>query len=121
MELDHKFLYSIINYECSLGVVGTGYWRALEILEAVKNRTLHTTPNVFTPKSDVYSYAMTCYEILIGFTPFEDVDDMGRTSIDDVLQGRRPKLPSHLKPWKRDFFDMCWHVEPSKRPTFEEI
>jgi serine/threonine protein kinase len=90
-------------------------------LEAVKNWTLQTTPNVFIPKSDVYNYAMICYEVLTGCTPFEDVDDMGRTSIDDVLQRRRPKLLNHLRPWMRDLFDKCWHMEPSKRPTFVEI
>jgi hypothetical protein len=121
MELDHHILCVVTDYECSIGVVGTGYWRAPEILEVVKNRTWHTTANVFTPKSDVYSYAMTCYEVLTGFTPFEDIEDRGKTSIDDVLQGRRPKLPSHLRPWMRDLFGKCWHMEPSKRPTFVEI
>jgi hypothetical protein len=121
MELDHDFFCLVTDYECSIGVVGTGYWRAPEILEVVKNRTWHTTPNVFTPKSDVYSYAMTCYEVLTGFLPFEDIEDMGRTSIDDVLQRKRPKLPSHLRPWMRDLFGKCWHMEPSKRPTFVEI
>ena len=107
MKLDYYFGCVVANYECSIGIVGIGYWRAHEILEAVKNRTLQTTPNIFTPKSDVYSYAMTCYEVLIGCIPFENVDDMGRTNIDDVLQRRRPKLPSHLRPWMRDLFDKC--------------
>ena len=121
MKLDHNFGCLVTDYECSIGVMGTGYWRAPEILEAVKTRTLQTTANVFTPKSDVYSYAMTCYEIFTGFIPFEDIEDKGRTSIDDVLQGRRPKLPSHLRPWMRDLFGKCWHADPLKRPTFEEI
>jgi hypothetical protein len=64
MKLDHKIDFVVADYECSIGVVDSRYWRVPEILEVVKNRTLHTTPDVFTTKSDVYSYAMTCYEIL---------------------------------------------------------
>ena len=47
--LNHDLQCWVADFECSIGVVGTGYWRAPEIL-AVKNRTWSTTPDVFTTK-----------------------------------------------------------------------
>ncbi|KAG0587185.1 hypothetical protein KC19_2G146400 [Ceratodon purpureus] len=119
LDLGVGFVCFVADYECSAGVVGTGFWRAPEILEAVKNRTLGTS-NVFTPKVDVYSYAMTCYEILTGYVPFEHLEDKG-TNMDRVLQGKRPTLPQHLKPWVIELFQRCWHEDPLVRPTFLEI
>ena len=118
--LNHDLQCFVADFECSIGVVGTGYWRAPEILEAVKNRTWSTTPNLFTTKSDVYSYGMICYEILTGHVPFEDIEDLGKTSLDDVLEGKRPSLPRYLKPWVKEWLGRCWHMDPLERPSFEE-
>ena len=58
-DFDHRWTdCDVADFECSMGVVGTYYWRAPEILEAIRNRTWSSTPNVFTYKTDVYSYAM---------------------------------------------------------------
>ncbi len=63
---------------------------------------------------------MTCYEIITGLIPFEDIED-GETSCEDVIEGKRPKLPKHLKPCMKELMCKCWHMHPSQRPTFEEI
>jgi serine/threonine protein kinase len=59
---DDSFMVSVADYECSVGVIGTGFWRALEILQGMKNRCVERS--LFSKKSDVYSYAMVCYEVL---------------------------------------------------------
>lgn len=115
-EQDYDFVCSVANYECSTGVVGTGFWRAPEILLGVKN--VNITPDLFTKKSDVYSYAMTCYEIITGEIPFEDIR---ATDYDIVIGGRRSKLPRSIKPWLKALLDKCWHHDTSERPNFEEI
>lgn len=51
------------DFECSVGVVKTGFWKAPEVLSALRSRSF--TLNTGTKKADVYSYAMTCYEIVI--------------------------------------------------------
>jgi len=61
----------IANFECFVGVVGTRFFRALEILDACKHRNVSMKVELFTKAVDVYSYGMTCYEILIGKLPFE--------------------------------------------------
>jgi serine/threonine protein kinase len=106
----------VADFECSVGVVGTGFWRAPEIILALQNRNI--TTNTFTKMADVYSYAMTYYEVLTGCDPFEDRD------WDDyswVLDGHKPELPDHVGPLTRELLTQCWDLDPLKRPTFENI
>jgi serine/threonine protein kinase len=111
-----SFICKVADYESSIGIVGTGFWRAPEILLGLQNCALK--PELFTQKSDVYSYAMTCYEILTGRMPFEGC----RFSYYyNVLRGERPKLKKTIKPWLKEMLTSCWHQDPSARPTFVEI
>lgn len=43
-----KWICFIADYECSVGVVGTGFFRAPEILQALTNRKLRERPEVFS-------------------------------------------------------------------------
>lgn len=111
----------IADFESSVGVVGTGFWRAPEILLALRNREV--VPALFTEKTDVYSYAMTCYEILTGHIPFEGEK---ASNYDLVLGGQRPHLPdaldsSSLNCKVKALIRRCWHDNPDERPTFKEI
>jgi serine/threonine protein kinase len=114
---DNNFRINIADFECSVGVVGTRFWRAPEILQGVKNRCVE--PSLFTEKSDVYSYAMTCCEVLTGKIPLENVAANDYDAI--LLHGARPQLPSGLEPWIRSLLERCWDHDLSKRPSFEEI
>jgi serine/threonine protein kinase len=118
MKDPNGFICQVADFECSVGVVGTGFWRAPEILQAVKSRNIK--PELFTKSADVYSYGMTCYEIVTGRLPFE-LEDLRATDYDVVIRGERPKLPSDIKPWMRDLITRCWHPNPLERPTFEII
>ncbi|KAG0562775.1 hypothetical protein KC19_9G170400 [Ceratodon purpureus] len=106
----------VADYECSIGTIGTGFWRAPEILRNLDDLDLE----YFTKASDVYSFGMTCYEILTGLTPFE-YERHAQDSYEVVLRGDTPKLPSDIKPWIKALLKKCWHQTPSERPTFEEI
>ena len=117
----------VADFECSVGVVGTTYWRAPEILQGVQNSDIKS--RLFTKKSDVYSYAMTCYEVLTGCIPFEDLDG---NCYDVVIAGKRPKLPkrffSHdlqivcqITPVYKRLLERCWHANPLERPSFKDI
>ena len=106
------------DYECSIGVVGTGFFRAPEILQACKNRKVRERPKVFSRAADIYSYGMVCYEILIGKLPFEDhlVYDYAH-----VLNGDQPTLLQYYGKWMHDLLAWCWKLDPRGRPTIGEI
>jgi serine/threonine protein kinase len=107
----------VADFESSVGTVGTGFWRAPEVLLALKNCSL--TPETFTQQTDVYSYAMTCYEVMTGCEPFE-----GRSwnDYDAVLDGERPALPADdTSSMLLDLVRQCWHEDPCQRPLFPAI
>jgi serine/threonine protein kinase len=106
----------VVDFESSVGVVGTGFWRAPEVLLALKNRSLG--PETWTKKCDVYSYAMTCYELMTGRIPFEDHVGM---NADKVINGARPLWPNSLWPHLCKLVERCWDSDPSSRPNFHEI
>ncbi|KAG0562223.1 hypothetical protein KC19_9G127800 [Ceratodon purpureus] len=116
--LPSRFGCKVADYECSVGVIGTGFWRAPEILLAVKNHNI--TSELFTEASDVYSYGMTCYEIITGRIPFE-VEGFQANDYDRVIDGYRPSLPSKCRDWVKELVSRCWHKDPTERPTFFEI
>jgi serine/threonine protein kinase len=108
------FYVKIGDFETSDGVVGTRFWRAPEVLQAVKNGV---KPRL-SPAADVYSYGMLCYELLTGHTPFEEC---GWSDYDVVLSGKRPKLPAYVNLTMKQLLHACWLTERRKRPGWTWI
>ncbi|KAG0598492.1 hypothetical protein M758_12G078800 [Ceratodon purpureus] len=103
----------VIDYECSVGVVGTGFWRAPEILEQVRRR-VRSCDMVFTKEADIYSFGMMCYEVVTGCIPFEGHP---QNDYSIVLRGERPPLPDDLNVEIRSIIVECWHEDPLSRPS----
>jgi serine/threonine protein kinase len=108
---------NIIDFECSLGVIGTGFWRAPEILEQLQKK-VRTHELVLTKKADIYSFGMMCYEMISGRTPFE-----GHPGNDYsiVLRGGRPELPHDLNQELKQLVLDCWQHDPELRPAASDI
>lgn len=71
-------------------------------------------------KGDVYSFAMTCCEVVTGKYPFDGV--YGTKDVEKkVKAGDRPTLPEDLSGDLKSLIRKCWDEEPAKRPSFEEI
>jgi serine/threonine protein kinase len=45
----------VVDYECSVGVIGTGFFRAPEILQACKDKKLMERREVFSKVADIYA------------------------------------------------------------------
>jgi len=75
----------------------------------------------FPFKSDIFSFAMVCYEILSGYIPFQTISSY-KDVRKQVLAGRRPPLLSGQCPDElKTLIENCWDGNPSKRPSFVEI
>jgi serine/threonine protein kinase len=112
----------VADYECSVGVVGTGFFRAPEILQACKEGKISQRPEVFSISADIYSYGMICYEILTGKLPFQDHPLAKALLIDLVInQNLRPEVPEYVEDWAHELLDRCWQSSPTARPPIGEI
>jgi len=116
---DSKTIYSWVievkvgDYESSDGVVGTGFYRAPEVLRALRDKT----EVEYSAAVDVYSFGMVCYELLTGKYPFEGHP---MSDYDLVLSGTRPDV-SDEPPWMRELLHRCWDEDPHQRPGWDEI
>lgn len=114
---NEDFQCCIADFESSVGVQGTAFWRAPEVLRALRNGD--SNPDIWTKKVDVYSYAMTCYEVLTGCLPLGHLAKHDYDAV--IIRSERPLLPDFVDDHIQDLLRRCWHPEPSLRPTFEHI
>ncbi|WVQ86134.1 hypothetical protein IAT38_008302 [Cryptococcus sp. DSM 104549] len=70
-------------------------------------------------KCDVYSFAMTAYQMYSGEVPFAALDaTMARRTI---LEGIRPPQLDAIPAPFWDLLTQCWDANPHERPSFEQI
>jgi len=89
--------------------VGPLKWMAPE---ALTNRT-------YSNKSDVYSFAITVWEIITGEDPYEG-ENVVNVAIEVSSKGLRPPIPdADIKITK--LMTQCWQTSPEDRPDFDTI
>ena len=115
-----QLLCYVADFESCEGVMGTGFWRAPEVLLALKSKGIDkfSDGRIWTKKVDVYRYAMTCYEVLTGCIPFQN---RAANDYDSIIEGERPPLPDYVDHEMQNLLERCWHCVPSIRPTFDKI
>jgi len=99
---------------------GTSRWQAPELLGGDDD-----SHNTFA--SDVYAFAMVCYEMFSGTNPFDDIaNDLA--VILAVHQGKRPTLLSHdlsrVRGWRNEILyliEACWAQMPTERLSVGQI
>jgi hypothetical protein len=99
--------------------IGTTPWMAPEMFGI--DRSTVQWPQIAHPfKTDVYSFALVCYEILTRKQPFEDVL---RSELCNWITVRRerPELPETCPRMLASLIQRCWEHDPCDRPNFPEI
>ncbi len=97
--------------ECFSELGGTIPWMAPEVLNNESKQ--------YPFEADVYSFAITCSEILTGELPFQNIR---RSELGDcVKKGVRPALPFSLPTSLSSLIHRCWDGDARMRPPFLEI
>jgi len=73
----------------------------------------------YSAKSDVFSFGVTCYEIVTQSDPWPGLDAVQASH--EVAMGARLQLPRDIPQELIQLIESCWLVAPEKRPTFEQI
>jgi hypothetical protein len=97
--------------------IGTTLWMAPEVWSEPEKDS--SKMKYYPLKSDVYSYAITCYEILSGRRPFEGLRLM--EVVEKVRAGLRPSLPNSLPTSLSSLIKCCWDGDVRRRPSFSRI
>ena len=100
---------------CSTVNTGTTLWRAPEVflLPGAECSTEYKW------SADIYSFGMTCYEILSGSIPFFGFPNT--TILSRIQRGDRPNLEGKAPPSLLQLIKKCWDTRPENRPTIDEI
>jgi len=77
------------------------------------------TGQKYSEKSDVWSFAVTCWEILARQEPFADLDPLSAAF--QVNSGLRLEPPSQTPVEIRQMMMSCWNTDPLDRPTFNQL
>jgi len=101
-------------------ITGTPKWLAPELIPHAEVKRNHTYA------SDIYAFALVCYELFSGKVPFEDVQ---LDELELLLErGERPSLPTDdlsqrrgLSPEMEDIIRDCWAQEQTERPSADKV
>ncbi len=72
-------------------------------------------------KADVYSYGITCAEILTGKIPFPHTEYKRTELLQVIRRGERPPLPLDCPTLLANLIKKCWDTDPCKRPDFLQV
>ena len=113
-----------LSSETTMTQVGSPVYMAPEILRGER----------YDERVDIYSYAITLTEMLVLSDTIFDVFDTkykkmhGGNSLTALnltkavaIQNFRPDIPDTVFPSLKKLICACWHNDPNRRPSFEEI
>jgi serine/threonine protein kinase len=92
-------------------IPGTPLWMAPEVLLGKD----------VDEKADVYSYGIVLWEIIAEQEPFPHMDSYGTFKRCITAENERPPIPVNVHPNLKALMEVCWDVDPRRRPTFQQI
>ncbi|OCH87395.1 hypothetical protein OBBRIDRAFT_160313 [Obba rivulosa] len=91
-------------------VAGTPNWMAPEVIELKGAST----------KSDIWSLACTVIELLTGRPPYADIPN-SMSVMFRIVEDNMPPIPEGCSESLQDFLKLCFHKDPTKRPSAEAL
>lgn len=82
-----------------------------------------STSEEYTTKSDVWSYGILGYEIImLGSSPYPGIVPANHSEfLSMLINGYRMSRPPSCSFELFNIFELCWDFDPSKRPSFQDL
>lgn len=98
--------------------MGTAYYRAPEVLQDDEA----DSESKYSRKADVFSFAITCSEILAGASATTCYHKLSRKTMrEKILANVRPNLTGDCPSLLCDLISRCWDTDQERRPPFCRI
>eukprot|EP01113_Clastostelium_recurvatum_P030190 TRINITY_DN3657_c0_g1_i6.p1 TRINITY_DN3657_c0_g1~~TRINITY_DN3657_c0_g1_i6.p1 ORF type:complete len:737 (-),score=150.46 TRINITY_DN3657_c0_g1_i6:58-2268(-) len=99
-------------------------WAAPEAIQAVSSSNPNNNAKkdlmAFHSTCDVWSFGVTFWEMMHpGQQPYATMTN--QQAYNYIMQGNRLTLPNTLPPILKEIIERCWRLDPSERPSFEDI
>ncbi|KAJ9123170.1 hypothetical protein QFC22_001363 [Naganishia vaughanmartiniae] len=91
-------------------VVGSPNWMAPEVIEL----------KGITTAADIWSLGATVIELITGRPPYHDMDN-GMAVMYRIVDDGGPPIPEYCSADLKNFLDQCFHKEPARRPSAEDL
>lgn len=94
-------------------------WTAPEVLQHPNSQE---TEEHITKSSDVYSFGIVMWELVMCEDPFEEMSTLQEV-MDFVISGGRPEFPQYrnMMPLYSELMETCWKNKPDERPSFKQV
>lgn len=123
--LDEFLFPKIADFGLSKTTVSTSESMNIQSQSNIKGTPIYMSPEIlmkmeYSPKCDVYAFALITYEILSGDQPFSNLN-FTTLSYEVAVKGSRPKLTQNIPKKFCELLEMCWDQKPEYRPSMEYI
>lgn len=96
--------------ELKMNKAGTCSWMSPEVIKE----------SLYSKSSDVWSFGVLVWEILTGQIPYKQIEQH-TIEYGIVMNKLKLPIPSTCPYELRELIELCWNLNPSDRPTFDQI
>jgi serine/threonine protein kinase len=94
----------------TMTLVGTSAWQSPEVIQGLP----------YTEKADIYAFGIVLWEVVTCAQLYPNMATP-HILVSVATKNLRPQLDDSIPLYLQQIMASCWHVDPGKRPSFQEV